>query len=385
MTGNFVRLAVIVQKRSIVSALPFVKYFTKIMAKVSQLNGTEAFDSWRYLTYNTRILSLIFKCMLNVKNVFDLGVKMGIAADPRGAKGVAKYLNTVKKEYGELKEKDKKYFDQSRLANPYPDSYIHVDDGRKDVKRVIAGIDLDSAEILMATQLTERGKKIDLAISHHPVGNALAGLHEVMEMSTGVFESFGLPIHIAEKVMGDRINEVGRGVHGINHHRGVDIARILGVNYMSTHTITDNLVNQFLEDLFKKEKPETMGEMMDVLMEIPEYQEAKRRGAGPKIIAGNRHKKVGKYLVEMTGGTEPSAQVYEEFSRVGYSTIIGMHMREDGLKKVNEQHMNVIIAGHMSSDSIGMNLFLDELEKKGVDIVPCGGLIRVSRNKKKWF
>jgi len=28
-----------------------------------------------------------------------------------------------------------------------------------------------------------------------------------------------------------------------------------------------------------------------------------------------------------------------------------------------------------------MNLFLDELEKKGIEIVPCSGLIRVSRNQ----
>jgi hypothetical protein len=30
-----------------------------------------------------------------------------------------------------------------------------------------------------------------------------------------------------------------------------------------------------------------------------------------------------------------------------------------------------------------MNLFLDELEKKGIEIIPCGGLIRASRVKKK--
>jgi len=30
-----------------------------------------------------------------------------------------------------------------------------------------------------------------------------------------------------------------------------------------------------------------------------------------------------------------------------------------------------------------MNLFLDKLERKGMEIVPFGGLIRVSRNKKK--
>ena len=60
-----------------------------------------------------------------------------------------------------------------------------------------------------------------------------------------------------------------------------------------------------------------------------------------------------------------------------------MHMHEDLLSRANEHHLNVIMAGHMSSDSLGMNLFLDELEKKGVEIVPCGGLIRVSRVKHK--
>jgi len=44
--------------------------------------------------------------------------------------------------------------------------------------------------------------------------------------------------------------------------------------------------------------------------------------------------------------------------------------------------MNVVVAGHISSDSLGMNLFLDELEKKGVEVLTCGGLIRVNRNKK---
>ena len=32
---------------------------------------------------------------------------------------------------------------------------------------------------------------------------------------------------------------------------------------------------------------------------------------------------------------------------------------------------------------LGLNLFLDELEKKGVEIIPCSGLYRVSRVKKK--
>jgi len=58
-------------------------------------------------------------------------------------------------------------------------------------------------------------------------------------------------------------------------------------------------------------------------------------------------------------------------------------MKDDSHKVVTEHNLNVVIAGHMASDSLGINLFLDELEKKGVEIVPCGGLIRVSRLKKK--
>jgi len=38
-----------------------------------------------------------------------------------------------------------------------------------------------------------------------------------------------------------------------------------------------------------------------------------------------------------------------------------------------------VIAGHISSDSLGVNLLLDELEKKGIEIIPCSGLIRISR------
>jgi putative NIF3 family GTP cyclohydrolase 1 type 2 len=93
---------------------------------------------------------------------------------------------------------------------------------------------------------------------------------------------------------------------------------------------------------------------------------------------------LGKYLLEMTGGTSTSDSVYEALSRHGISTIIGMHMRDSARVTANEHHMNVVIAGHLASDSLGMNLFLDELERKGIEIVPCSGLIRISRvNKSK--
>ncbi len=46
-------------------------------------------------------------------------------------------------------------------------------------------------------------------------------------------------------------------------------------------------------------------------------------------------------------------------------------------------HVNVIDCGHMAADSIGANIFLDQLEAKGVEVIPCSGLIRVKRPGKK--
>ncbi|MBI5221539.1 MAG: NGG1p interacting factor NIF3 [Candidatus Magasanikbacteria bacterium] len=320
--------------------------------------------------------------MMTVKEVFALATKIGVAADPRGQKGVDRYLERLNKHYNNLSTEDKKFFDTEKLSNPYPDGFVHVDDGHTKVKRVMAGIDVNEGEILLASQLNERGKKIDLVIAHHPEGKGKSNLHEVMEMYTDIYVQYGVPVHIAEKLTEDRIKEIGRGIHPINHFQAINIAQHLGINFINTHTITDNLADKFVREFLNKKAPETVGEIVQYLLELPEYQFAKKMGFGPKIIAGAPNHRVGKMILEMTGGTNPSPKVYEQFSQFGVSTIVGMHMRDESMKSANECHMNIIIAGHMSSDSLGMNLWLDELEKRGIEIVPCGGLIRVSRVKK---
>jgi hypothetical protein len=119
------------------------------------------------------------------------------------------------------------------------------------------------------------------------------------------------------------------------------------------------------------------------LKEIPEYREAGKNNAGPKLFAGSPENHCGKIAItEFTGGTDGSKDMFEKMAQAGIGTIVGMHMGEEHRKEAEKNHINVVIAGHMSSDSLGMNLFLDELEKKGVEVVPLAGLIRVKRSKK---
>ncbi len=48
----------------------------------------------------------------------------------------------------------------------------------------------------------------------------------------------------------------------------------------------------------------------------------------------------------------------------------------DKSEKIQRKGVDVIICGHMASDSIGVNLLMDELEKRGVEIMSFGGFLQ---------
>ena len=317
---------------------------------------------------------------MKLQNLYALAVKMGIEADPRGKGGVEKMLARRKKEFAELPKSKQKEFDAEDLTNPYTDSRIYLGKPDLEVDTIMAGIDINAAEVLLADRLNQKGEGIDLLLTHHPEGGSLAALHEVMDVQADIWAKYGVPINIAEGVMRDRIGEVQRRFSPINHTQAIDAARLLGFAFMSTHTITDNLVHTFMEKLFERRKPETVGEVLEVLKREPEYIEAMKGKAGPVIFAGDPKNRAGKIApIEFTGGTEPSHIIYEKLAMAGVGTVIGMHAGEEHRKEAIKYHINLVIAGHMSSDSLGMNLLLDEFEKNKIKIIPCSGLIRVRR------
>ena len=58
-----------------------------------------------------------------------------------------------------------------------------------------------------------------------------------------------------------------------------------------------------------------------------------------------------------------------------------MHFSEQHFKSAQKEHINIVIAGHISSDNLGLNLLLDELSKKGdLNIIPCSGFVRIKRS-----
>ncbi|MEK7062251.1 MAG: NGG1p interacting factor NIF3 [Patescibacteria group bacterium] len=321
--------------------------------------------------------------MLTIKQIYNLAIEMGIAADLRGKKNVEKYLKRMKEKYENLSREEKSEFDSEKLKNPYSDTRILFGDENKKIKRIMAGIDVDAGELMIAKHISQNSKKeIDLYISHHPTGRALAALDEVMHLQAEVLANYGVPINIAESLLKTRISEVARGVSPVNHNKTVMAAKNLDIALMCVHTPADNLVASYLDKIIKKENLEFVADLVNLLKKIPEYAASGKESAGVKIFSGNKENHCGKIaLTEITGGTEGNPKIYEKLANAGIGTIVGMHISEEHKKEAEAAHINAIIAGHISSDSLGMNLFLDELEKRGIEIISASGLIRVKRSK----
>lgn len=319
---------------------------------------------------------------MKLAEIHQFFVEEGKKADQRGIEAIEKLLKKRAERFKELKEDEKEEFDKEALWNPYADCRIYNGSGSEEVSSIMIGIDMEVPELLLAHELKRQGKKIDLVLAHHPEGKGLAGLYAVMGMQSDILNKYGVPINVAEGLMNERIGEVEKALSPINHMRSVDAARILGIPFMNTHTTSDNHVQKFLLELVDEKKPETLEDLVRLLKAIPEYKDAIKHDAGPKIFAGSPHNRCGKIIVDMTGGTEGHEKNYEALGKAGVGTILAMHVGKEMRKIAEENKVNIVVAGHMASDTLGLNLLFDKLEKRQkFEFIECSGFIRVRRGK----
>ncbi len=312
--------------------------------------------------------------------MYETAFRAGMASDPRGKEGVSRALERTRKEYEALEESKRWEFDVEALINPYADTRILVGNPDTEVRRVLVGIDLEVGEVLLADALRGRGQPIDLLLAHHPEGRARAPLEEVMGIQADVWSRFGVSIAYGDSIMSERMAEIMRALHPRNNERSTSAARLLNIPYMCCHTPADNSVNAFVQARCDELGSDgTVDELLDMLKSIPEYRQAVLQGAGPVIYEGKGTRRTGKIMVDMTGGTSGPVDSLSKLAAAGVGTIVGMHMGEEHRKRAKEERMAVVIAGHVSSDSLGMNLIVDKFEQEGVDVIECSGFTRVSR------
>lgn len=301
---------------------------------------------------------------MKLENFYRQVVNKGIDADVRSRKEIEALLKKNKERFNRLDKKEKELFDHDLLFNPFADTRILNGDPKSNIKSLIVGIDVDGAELVLVDKLKERGEKIDLVVSHHPQGRAYANFYEVMDLQVDVFAREGVSLGVCEKLLKERKSQVARRVSSANHARSVDIARLLNLKFLCMHTPCDNLAYQFLREALDKNKPSTLGGIIDILQTIPEYIDATKNNNPPQIVLGNKSSRCKNIHLEFTGGTEGPKDIYKELTSRGIDTIIAMHQSEEHFKECKESKLNVIFASHIASDGLGINIMLDRLTGK---------------------
>ena len=143
---------------------------------------------------------------MKLSKLYRTAVDIGISRDLRGKKEITRLLKETKELQGKLEGDAKKYFDADRLFNPYADSRILNGDPDVNVRKIMVGIDLQVGEVLLAHLLNrERKTGIDLLLSHHPEGYALAQLYDVMKLQSDLLSNVGVPVSVAEMLMEKRL------------------------------------------------------------------------------------------------------------------------------------------------------------------------------------
>jgi hypothetical protein len=252
------------------------------------------------------------------------------------------------------------------------DSQVYVDG---DVRRVFVGIDVDIGELMLARELGADG-----VIAHHPIGSrARLGLPAIIERHEEQMRAEGIPAGAAHEAMLARRRPVAHALHTTNYDRVVDAARQLRMPVMNIHLAPDIIGRQFFIDFIRRFDGGAgpVGDLVAELRTIPEMEVSLVQ---PELWLGKAENPVGRWTVQMAAGTNGGAPVFRTYYEHGINTILAMHVDDRDLRELEQLPLpgaNLVITGHMQSDSIGMNRVIGALEQQGIEVIAGSGVIRV--------
>ena len=253
------------------------------------------------------------------------------------------------------------------------DSMVYVESER-DVERVLFGVDIGLAEILFA-----RDAGFDAVIAHHPIGDrASIDLAAVVYRQVDQMMAEGIARDVAESAVAQRLDRPHRAMHMANINRTVDSARLVGVPLANIHLACDIIGRQAIADLLDS-RASSHANVGDAIAWIEEFPEMEAGLTRPEAWLGAATNRLGRFTVAMAGGTNGGHPVFREYFRAGVDTIFAMHCAEDDLARLRDDPLSagktLVVTGHMSTDSIGINRVIAGLEQRRIAVTRTSGIV----------
>jgi hypothetical protein len=251
------------------------------------------------------------------------------------------------------------------------DSAIYHPGG--DIKRLMLGIDIKGPEVKMAADMG-----FDAAISHHPTGGqARLQFYKVLYRHLDQLTAAGVPLE-AVQAMIDDLAEGHRVMAAMsNFDHDPSVARLLDMPYMNIHTPLDEIGRRRLQAA--ADELSTTDTIATLIAHFnTSFGEFRNAETEIELRMGNIDNPIGKVVMSHGAGTNGGYPVAKAFFDHGVDTVIYIHCRPADSKKLIDEYgdaKNLIVTGHIVSDSIGINPYIEQLRERGIDVTTLSGIV----------
>jgi len=250
------------------------------------------------------------------------------------------------------------------------DSAVYV--AGENITKILYGIDIGVAELLFA-----KDKGFDCVIAHHPVG--LINHWKVFQRHLRQMKSKNIPKERAQEIIDKKMLSFKFGAHARNYDAIPSVARLINMPFLNIHCPSDELgrrmISNSVEEFVNETKEPSLNDLIIYLeTKFTEFQKAKTK---IELAKGRGSDPLGNWIFSHGAFTNGGFDIANCYYEHGVDTVIYIHISPSDLTKIiNLDHGRLIITGHLASDSIGINPFIDQLIERGMEITWIGGLIR---------
>lgn len=251
------------------------------------------------------------------------------------------------------------------------DSAVYVSgDG---LRRLLVGIDVGPAELLIARELG-----CDGVLAHHPAGgSATLRFPEVLTRHIDLMVEHGVPREVAREAVGPLISRAVLRAQAANYDHVPSFARLLRMPFLNIHLPLDELGRRIMVAAIERHlaalgREAVVQDVVDALVTLPELAAAPTTVMVP---VGAVDRPAGKVAVVHGAGTNGGAAVAKAYFEHGVSTVVYIHLAPEEAERLrSEGRGNLVVAGHIAADRIGINRYLAELEARGLELVRASGV-----------
>ncbi len=246
------------------------------------------------------------------------------------------------------------------------DSVIYV--SCDNIRKVLFCIDAGVPELLFANQLG-----YDAVIAHHPQGGtAVINFHQVFRRHIQRMVVAGVPREEADKTVRRKLEQLEVQAHTRNYAHVVDVTKLLKMPYMNIHTPLDEVGRRIMSEQIHSRIKEN-STVQDVVSALQELDEFKNAVTEIKIRLGKAENLAGKVVMSHGAGTNGGYEIAKTYFKHGVGTVVYIHISPVDLERLKaEAEGNLVVTGHIASDSVGINPLIRELEKRNVSVTSIG-------------